>query len=168
RKMSSSESRLWLRRRICTFWSEAIWYNWRTSRPSGRISLRRPCAPLAVSQPSFSMASTKAPLTPPRVSSSRKRRLARRSSSRLQNAAMLPSLRISTSSQHSSTSRNRGEERSRGRSPRGRVEPVGGLIQNQHLGAVRDGLRQFGGLLHAQRVGAQRAVTNFAEADVEE
>ena len=33
---------------------------------------------------------------------------------------------------------------------------------------MRDGLRELGGLLHAERVSAERAVANFAEADVEE
>ena len=95
---------------------------------------------------------------------------------------MLPSLRISTSSQHSSTSRSRCEERIRWRSPRsriswmswimrsarGRIEAVGGLVEKQQLGTVRDGLRQLGGLLHAERVGAQRAVADFAQAHIEE
>ena len=50
----------------------------------------------------------------------------------------------------------------------GRVEPVGGFIEEQKFRPVRDGLREFGGLLHAQRVGAEIAIANFAEADVEE
>jgi hypothetical protein len=48
------------------------------------------------------------------------------------------------------------------------IKPVGGLIQKQQLGTVGDGLRQLGGLLHAQRIGAQGAVAHFAQADVEE
>ena len=51
---------------------------------------------------------------------------------------------------------------------RGRIEAVGGLVQEQELGPMRDGLRQLGGLLHAQRIRAQRAVADFAQADVEE
>ena len=33
---------------------------------------------------------------------------------------------------------------------------------------MHDGLRQLGDLLHAERVGAERAVAHLAEADVEE
>ena len=51
---------------------------------------------------------------------------------------------------------------------RGRIEPVGGLVEKQQLGSVRDGLRQLGGLLHAQRVSADGAVAHFAQSDIEE
>src|SRR5437764_63597 len=57
--------------------------------PSGSTSLMRPCAPVATSQPSCSMLVKKAPSTPPRVSSSRKRRLGRRLSSRFREAGEL-------------------------------------------------------------------------------
>ena len=48
------------------------------------------------------------------------------------------------------------------------IESIGGLVEKEHLGTVHDGLGQFGGLLHAQRIGAERAVTNFTETHVEE
>ena len=51
---------------------------------------------------------------------------------------------------------------------RGRIEPVGGLVEKQQLGPVGDGLRQLGGLLHAQRISADRPVADFAQPDIEE
>ena len=48
------------------------------------------------------------------------------------------------------------------------IEAVGRLVEEQHLGAVHDRLRQLGELLHAQRVGLELAVARFAEADVEQ
>src|SRR5205807_8227208 len=50
----------------------------------------------------------------------------------------------------------------------GRVQAVGGFVQEQQFGAVGDGLRQFGGLLHAERIGTQVAVAHFAQAHVKE
>ena len=97
-------------------------------------------------------------------------------------AAMWPSLRISTWSQHSSTSRSRCEERIRWSSPWSRISwmsrimrwraggsrPLVGSSRNSSLRAVHDGLRQLGQLLHAERIGAQVAVARLAQADVEE
>src|SRR5438445_2360824 len=94
------------------------WRDWSSDVCSSDL-----CAPAAVSQPIRSMASRKLPLTPPYVSISRKRRFWRRSSSRLQKAATLPSLRMSTWSQHSSTSR-RSEERRVGKECRTWGVPV--------------------------------------------
>ena len=95
---------------------------------------------------------------------------------------MRPCLRMSTSSQVSSTSRSRCEHRIRCRSAalanvadqpdhalaRGRIETVGGLVEKQQPRAVRDGLRQLGELLHAERVLLQLAVARLAQADVEQ
>jgi hypothetical protein len=85
---------------------------------------------------------------------------------------------MSTSSQHSSTSRSRCEERVAAvadvldkldhADARGRVQAVGRLIQKEQFGAVGDGLGQLGGLLHAQRIGAQVAVAHLAQSNVEE
>ncbi len=51
---------------------------------------------------------------------------------------------------------------------RGRVEAVGGLVQEEQLGAVRDGGSELRRLLHAQRIRAERPVSHFAKADIKE
>ena len=48
------------------------------------------------------------------------------------------------------------------------IEAVGGFVEDEQLGAVCQGLRELDELLHAQRVGADLAVADFAQADVEQ
>ena len=48
------------------------------------------------------------------------------------------------------------------------IEPVGRLVEEEDLRAVRESLGELGELLHAQRVGADVAVARLAQADIEE
>ena len=51
---------------------------------------------------------------------------------------------------------------------RGRIEAVGRLVEEQQFGSMGDGRCQFGGLLHAERICAQRPVAHLAQANVKE
>src|SRR5678816_1759535 len=48
-----------------------------------------------------------------------------------------------------------------------RIEPVGGLIQENQLGTMNDRLCQLGQLFHTQRVRTELAISCFAKAHVE-
>ena len=48
------------------------------------------------------------------------------------------------------------------------IEPVRRLVKNEQLGTMRQRLRQLDKLLHAQGIGADLAVANFAQAHVEQ
>src|SRR5258708_1706915 len=49
-----------------------------------------------------------------------------------------------------------------------RIEPVGGLIQRQQLGAMHQSLGQLDQLFHTQGVGAYFAVTDLTQPDIKE
>ena len=108
--------------------------------------------------------------------------MARRSSSRLQKAATLPSLRISTWSQHSSTSRSRCEESSRRRSPRSRISwmswimraraggssPLVGSSRNSSLGPWAMACASLAACFMPSEYVPMRAVAHLAQPHVEE
>src|SRR6185437_10113392 len=51
---------------------------------------------------------------------------------------------------------------------RGRIETVGGLIEDEQLRPMHDRLRELRELLHTERICAELAITRFSQSDVKE